>query len=71
VLFLGVFCSGLAYVFWYDALKSLPASRAGVLMYLNPASATVVAVAGLGEPLSVSVVTGALLITLGVWQVNR
>jgi len=71
VLFLGVFCSGLAYVFWYDALKNLPASRAGVLMYLNPASATVVAVAGLGEPLSVSVVTGALLITLGVWQVNR
>ena len=71
VLFLGVFCSGLAYVFWYDALKSLPASRAGVLMYLNPASATVVAVAGLGDPLSVSVVTGALLITLGVWQVNR
>ena len=71
VLFLGVFCSGLAYVFWYDALKSLPASQAGVLMYLNPAAATVVAVAGLGEPLSVSVVSGALLITLGVWQVNR
>ena len=71
VLFLGVFCSGLAYVFWYDALKILPASQAGVLMYLNPAAATLVAVLGLGEPLTASIVSGAALITLGVWQVNR
>jgi drug/metabolite transporter (DMT)-like permease len=32
------FFSGLAYVFWYDALKILPPRRAGVLMYLNPLS---------------------------------
>ena len=71
VLFLGVFCSGLAYVFWYDALRALPASRVGVLMYLNPAAATAVAVVGLGEPMTASVVSGAALIALGVWQVNR
>jgi len=71
VAFLGVFCSGLAYVFWYDALKTLPASQAGVLMYLNPASATLVAVLGLGEPMTASVVSGAALIAFGVWQVNR
>lgn len=71
VLFLGVFCSGLAYVFWYDALRALPASRVGVLMYLNPAAATAVAVVGLGEPMTASVVSGAALIVLGVWQVNR
>jgi drug/metabolite transporter (DMT)-like permease len=71
VSFLGVFCSGLAYVFWYDALKTLPASQAGVLMYLNPAAATAVAVLGLGEPMTASVASGAVLIALGVWQVNR
>ena len=71
VLFLGVFCSGLAYVFWYDALRALPASRVGVLMYLNPAAATAVAVLGLGEPMTASVISGAALIVLGVWQVNR
>jgi drug/metabolite transporter (DMT)-like permease len=27
VLFLGIFCSGLAYVFWYDALAILPAGQ--------------------------------------------
>mgnify|MGYP002411436671 FL=1 len=71
VIFLGVFCSGLAYVFWYDALKTLPASQAGVLMYLNPAAATLVAVLGLGEPITASVASGAALIAAGVWQVNR
>lgn len=71
VLFLGVFCSGLAYVFWYDALKILPASQAGVLMYLNPLSATLVAVFGLGEPVSTAMVLGAGLISVGAWQVNR
>ena len=71
VVFLGVFCSGLAYVFWYDALKILPASQAGVLMYLNPAAATLVAVFGLGEPLTAAMISGAVLITIGVWQVNR
>ena len=34
--FLGVFCSGLAYVFWYDALQIIPASQVGVLLYLEP-----------------------------------
>ena len=29
VAFLGVVCSGFAYVFWYDALEALPASQAG------------------------------------------
>jgi len=71
LLFLGVFCSGLAYVFWYDALKALPASQAGVLMYLNPVSATLVSVFGLGEPISAPMALGAVLISLGVWQVNR
>lgn len=71
VLFLGIFCSGLAYVFWYDALKILPASQAGVLMYLNPVSATLLAVSGLGEPVSAAMILGAVLITAGVWQVSR
>ncbi len=71
VLFLGIFCSGLAYVFWYDALKILPASQAGVLMYLNPVSATLLAVSGLGEPVSAAMILGAALITAGVWQVSR
>ncbi len=29
LLFLGIFCTGLAYSFWYDALRTLPASKVG------------------------------------------
>ena len=30
VLFLAVFCTGLAYIFWYDALQVLPSAQADV-----------------------------------------
>ncbi|MEK7808799.1 MAG: DMT family transporter, partial [Chloroflexota bacterium] len=43
VIFLGVFCSGIAYIFWYDALQEIPASRLGVLLYIEPLVAVVVA----------------------------
>src|SRR5207245_2683165 len=36
VTFLGVVCSGLAYIFWYDGLQVLPAGRAGVFLYVEP-----------------------------------
>lgn len=69
--FLGVLCSGLAYVFWNDALKRLPASQVGALLYLEPLVAQVVAGLVLGEKLSVGTVAGGVVIMVGVWLVNR
>ena len=69
--FLGVFCSGLAYIFWFDALKALPASRVGVFLYLEPLVALVVAAIILGEPLSLAAFLGGGIILAGVWLVNR
>ena len=34
--FLGVFCSGIAYIFWYDALKVLPVAQVGMFLYIEP-----------------------------------
>lgn len=70
LLFLGIFCTGLAYAFWYDALRSLPASRVGVFLYLNPLSATVVAAVFLGEVLTGATLAGVAAIFCGVWCVN-
>lgn len=70
LLFLGVFCTGLAYAFWYDALRVLPASRVGVFMYLNPLSATAMAVMFLGETLTGATLAGVVAIFAGVWCVN-
>jgi len=69
--FLGIFCSGIAYIFWYDALHVLPASQVGVFMYLNPLTATATAVIFLKETLSFKDIIGAMLVILGLWLVNK
>jgi drug/metabolite transporter (DMT)-like permease len=47
IAFLGIICSGLAYIFWYDALQALPVAQTGAidcstsgLLYGNPTAAT-------------------------------
>ena len=69
--FLGVICSGLAYIFYYDALQVIPATQAGVFLYLEPLVTLVVAAIILGEPLLLVSLLGGAIILLGVWMVNR
>ncbi|HET19108.1 MAG TPA: DMT family transporter [Chromatiales bacterium] len=71
--FLGLFCSGLAYIFWYDALGALPASQVGAFLYLEPLVTVVVAAVVLpqAEPITAASVLGGGVILLGVWLVSR
>jgi len=71
IAFLGVFCSGFAYIFWYDALKSIAASQVGAFLYLEPLVAAVVAALLLDEKILATSLFGGALILLGVWIVNR
>lgn len=71
VIFLGVFCSGLAYIAWYDALQAIAASQVGAFLYLEPLVAVVVAAAILAEPITGFSLLGGAVILLGVWLVNR
>ena len=71
VVFLGVVCSGIAYVFWYDALRVLPAAQAGVFLYLEPLVAVLVAALVLGEAAGAASLLGGGIILLGVWLVSR
>jgi len=71
LLFLGVVCSGVAYVFWYDALERLPASRVGAFLYLEPLVTVVVAAGLLGESMRLGTMLGGAIILFGVWLVNR
>jgi drug/metabolite transporter (DMT)-like permease len=70
VLFLGIACSGLAYIFWYDALRDLPASQVGAFLYIEPLIAVAVAAAILGEPVVLATLLGGLAILAGVWIVS-
>jgi drug/metabolite transporter (DMT)-like permease len=71
VLFLGIFCSGLAFIFWYDALKSIPAAQLGVFLYAEPLVTVVIAWAVLGERVSWAALLGGAVILAGIWMVNR
>lgn len=71
VAFLGVFCSGLAYIAWYDALKALPTAQTGAFLYIEPLVAVVVAFFVLGEAITPAPLIGGVIILFGVWLVNR
>jgi drug/metabolite transporter (DMT)-like permease len=71
VLFLGIFCSGLAYIAWYDALQVLSAAQTGVFLYIEPLVAVAVAAIVLAEPITWGSLFGGAVILVGVWLVNR
>jgi drug/metabolite transporter (DMT)-like permease len=68
--FLGIFCSGIAYIFWYDALQALPVAQTGAFLYIEPVVTVIVAVLILGEPLYLAGLLGGAIILCGVWMVN-
>lgn len=71
VAFLGVACSGLAYIFWYDGLKALPVAQTGAFIYLEPLVTALLAGLLLGEPYHIAAMIGGGAILGGVWLVNR
>lgn len=71
ILFLGIACSGFAYIFWFDALQVIPASQVGSFLYVEPLVAMVIAWFVLQEPILIVSVVGGCAIILGVWLVNR
>ncbi|MBI5305031.1 MAG: DMT family transporter [Chloroflexi bacterium] len=71
IAFLGIFCSGVAYIFWYDALAHIDASQAAAFIYLEPLVTMVIAAFVLSEPIMPITLFGGVTIILGVYLVNR
>ncbi len=70
ILFLGILCSGVAYIFWYDGLQSASMSQVGSLIYLEPLVTVVVAALMLGEAILPVALLGGLAILVGVYLVD-
>lgn len=66
VLLLGVFPSALAYLAWAYVLRHTEVSRSAIALYLVPPVAMVMAAAVLGEPVSIKVLLGALIVLSSV-----
>jgi drug/metabolite transporter (DMT)-like permease len=71
VLFLGICCSGLGYLFWYGALEKIEATRVAAFLYLEPLVTLVAAVLMLGETVTATTVVGGVLLVGGVALVER
>ena len=71
ITILGLLASGLAYIAWYDALKAISAAQVGVLLYLEPLVAVVVAWLVLAEVVRWAALLGGGVILFGVWLVQR
>jgi len=71
VAYLGVFPGALGYICWAYVLSRLPASRAGVFLYLVPAAALLIAWLWLGERPEPTALLGGALVVAGVIVVNR
>ena len=65
LLYLGVFCSGLAYVFYYKGMSLTSTNVGSLVFFFKPVIATILAVIVLQEVLTVRFIIGAGLIIVG------
>ncbi|MHB1685945.1 MAG: DMT family transporter [Ignavibacteriaceae bacterium] len=71
IFFLGIFCSGIAYVLWAKSLKEIDATKVGVFLYFEPFVTVFSAWLILSESITMMIVLSGLIITAGVILVNR
>jgi len=71
LLFLAVFASGIAFVFWLAGVRAVGAARSAVFVNLAPLSSALLGVLMLGERLALFHLAGAFLVLAGVYLVNR
>jgi len=71
LIFLGIFCSGLAYLFWYAALEKKDSSIVGIYLYLEPFVTLIGAYFLLGEEIKWITLTGGGMTLVGVYLATR
>jgi len=71
ILFLGLLCSGVAYVIWAQALRDLESARVGAFLYFEPIVTVVAAWFFLSESISILMIVSGIIITAGVLLVNK
>ena len=71
ILFLGLFCSGIAYVIWAYSLRDLESAKVGAFLYFEPLVTVLAAWVLLSESITVLMILSGAIITLGVVLVNK
>ena len=71
IAFLGVLCSGVAFLLWFRAVSAVGPARSGVYLYVEPFVTLALAWAMLGEPVMINAVAGGIAVLIGVSLVHR
>ncbi|MDX1708127.1 MAG: DMT family transporter, partial [Desulfobacterales bacterium] len=71
IFYLGFFGTVLGFVWFYEGIKKIGPTKAGLFINFVPISAILMAFIFLDEPLTFSLLVGALLVTTGVYLTNR
>lgn len=66
IAYMGVVCTGVAHFLWNKSLSLLPASTCSMFYPIQPITAILLGVALLGEPMTVGIAVGGVLIIGGV-----
>jgi drug/metabolite transporter (DMT)-like permease len=71
IIYLGVFATGLAYFWYYQAISTIGASRAGIFINTVPVFAVIMGFLLLDEPVHFSLLSGGLMVVTGVYLTNK
>lgn len=71
LLTLGLVCTAIAFLAFYQLIAEAGAGRAALITYVNPVVAIVLGVLVLDEKVSASIAVGTLLILAGSWLATR
>lgn len=71
VSFLGLFCSGIAYVIWAYALREMESTKVGAFLYFEPFVTVIAAWVLLSETITLLMLASGIIITIGVFMVNK
>lgn len=71
IFYLGFFGTAIGFVWYYDGIKAIGPTKAGLFINFVPISAVVMAYILLGEPVTVSLFFGTLMVVTGVILTNK
>lgn len=71
IFYLAIFGTVIGLVWYYEGIKNIGPVKAGLFINFVPIFAIVLAFFILGEPITISLLIGAILVIFGVYLVNR
>ena len=71
VAFQGVIIAFVSYLLWFFLVHAYPASLLSAFTFLTPLFATIAGIVFLNEQLTVKLVVALILVSLGIYIVNR